>query len=161
MLRPGGLVSAFYCAPLGETLRAMTPLAGDIRRGKIYSLTTSGREAARQLDLNQNDRSDPALAILRALDNGRPLSASHLTKKVDKAAAVLRSLEKKGLIECEDVTAERDPLRAGSARLRVEFLTRPEEQKLAKPERELLSYLELHPGTHNLAALEPLIVKSS
>ena len=48
LLKLGRWIAAYYCAPLGETLRAMTPLAGDIRRGKIYSLTKSGRDAARQ-----------------------------------------------------------------------------------------------------------------
>ncbi len=74
---------------------------------------------------------------------------------------MLRSLEKKGFVEVEDVAAERDPLRAGSARLRVEFVTRPDDTKLPKAERELLAYLELHPGTHNLADLEMTIAKAS
>ena len=66
----------------------------------------------------------------------------------------MRSLEKKGFVEAEDVAAERDPLRASAARLRVEFVRRPEQEKLPKAERELLAYLELHPGSHNLAELE-------
>src|SRR5262244_2751587 len=55
LLKLGRWISDYYCAPLGETLRAMTPLAGDIRRGKIYSLTKSGRDAARQLHLGTSD----------------------------------------------------------------------------------------------------------
>lgn len=158
LLKLGHWISAYYCAPLGETLRAMTPLAGDIRRGKIYSLTKSGREVARQIHLGESEDSTPQ--ILRLLD-ARPLSASYLAQKIKNSAAVLRSLEKKGLIESEDVAAERDPLRASAARLRVEFSSRPEHVKLAKPERELLSYLELHPGAHNLAELETSVAKAS
>lgn len=160
LLKLGRWISAYYCAPLGETLRAMTPLAGDIRRGKIYSLTKSGRDAARQLHLGAGEHDDPAVAVLRLLDS-RPLAGSYLVQKVQKAAAVLRSLEKKGFVEAEDTAEERDPLRAGAARLRVEFVERPGGLKLPKPERELLSYLELHPGTHNLAELEKVIVKAS
>ena len=48
LLRLGHWISEYYCAPLGETLRAMAPLSGEVRRGKIYSLTKSGHEAARQ-----------------------------------------------------------------------------------------------------------------
>ena len=33
LLKLGRWISEYYCAPLGETLRAMTPLAGDVRRG--------------------------------------------------------------------------------------------------------------------------------
>src|SRR5580704_8949982 len=80
LLKLGRWISTYYCAPLGETLRAMTPLSGDIRRGKIYSLTKSGRDAARQLHLAENDRDDPAVVILQMLD-ARPFSASYLAQK--------------------------------------------------------------------------------
>jgi primosomal protein N' (replication factor Y) (superfamily II helicase) len=159
LLRLGRWISAYYCAPLGETLRSMTPLAGDVRHGKIYSLTKAGRDAARQLHLGADD-DDPAVQLLKMLD-ARPLSESSLKKKIEKATAVLRSLEKKGFVEVEDVAAERDPLRAGSSRLRAEFVTRLDDPKLPKVERELLAYLELHPGAHNLADLELAIPKAS
>jgi primosomal protein N' (replication factor Y) len=159
LLDLGRWISTYYCAPLGDTLRAMTPLAADIRRGRIYSLTPSGRDTARQLHLSGTEQEDPAAAILRMLD-GRALSATYLAQKVNKAAAVLRSLEKKGFVESEDVAAERDPLRASAARLRVEFVTRASE-KIPKQERELLAYLELHPGQHNLATLEDTLPKAS
>jgi primosomal protein N' (replication factor Y) len=158
LLDLGRWISTYYCAPLGDTLRAMTPLAADVRRGRIYSLTPSGRDTARQLHLTETEE-DPAAAILRMLD-GRALSATYLAQKIPKSAAVLRSLEKKGFVESEDVAAERDPLRASAARLRVEFVARTTE-KIPKPERELLAYLELHPGQHNLATLEDTLPKAS
>ena len=179
LLKLGRWISDYYCAPLGETLRAMTPLAGDVRHGKIYALTKAGRDAARQLHFEQSDADDPSVEILRMLD-ARALSASYLTKKLPRAAAVLRSLEKRGWVEVEDVAAERDPLRAGSARLRAEFIARPTglseprplgrgthdlpkdpTPKLTHTERELLAYLELHPGSHNLVDLELAVAKAS
>ncbi|HTB10711.1 MAG TPA: primosomal protein N' [Bryobacteraceae bacterium] len=160
LLKLGSWIAGYYCSPLGEVLRAMTPLAGDLRRGKIVSLTKSGRDAARQLHLNDENPADPATEILRLLDV-RAVSAAYLTKKVQKAAVVLRSLEKKGFVELEDVAAERDPLRASAARLRAEFVRRPGIEKLAKAERELLSYLELHPGSHNVAELDRSVAKAS
>ena len=159
LLNLGRWISNYYCAPLGETLRAMTPLASDVRHGKVYSLTPSGRDTARQLHLTSNEQEDPATAILRMLD-GRSLSASYLKQKVTRSADVLRSLEKKGFVQSEDVAAERDPLRASAARLRIEFIERGTE-KLPKQERELLAYLELHPGQHNVATLEETIAKAS
>ncbi len=158
LLQLGKWIADFYCAPLGETLRAMTPLAGEIRRGKVYSLTKSGRDVARQLHLGSDQADDPAATTLRMLD-ARPLSASYLKQKVQNGAAVLKSLEKKGFVEAEDVAAERDPLRASAERLRIEFVARAE--KLPKAERELLSYLELHPGSHNLAEVEAFVAKAS
>ncbi len=158
MLKLGRWIATYYCAPLGETLRAMTPLANDVRRSKTYSLTTSGRDAARQLLLGAEPE-DPALVILRLLE-ARSLTSAYLTQKVKRAATVLRGLEKKGFVISEEVAEARDPLRASAARLRVEFLTRTED-RLAKPERELLAYLELHPGQHNVATLEEILPKAS
>ncbi len=159
LLKLGRWIAAYYCAPLGQTLRAMTPLSGEVRHGKIYSLTTAGRDVARQLYFGENDE-DPATQVLRLLDT-RPSSAPYLTRKITSAVAVLRSLEKKGFVEAEDVAAERDPLRAGAARLRVEFAKRAGDLKLPKSERELLSYLELHPGTHRLTEVDKIIAKAS
>ncbi len=159
LLKLGNWISSYYCAPLGEVLRAMTPLAGDLRRGKIFSLTKSGRDAARQLHLNETGE-DAATEVLRLLDV-RALSATYIAQKVQKAGVVLRSLEKKGFVEVEDVAADRDPLRASAARLRAEFVRRPEQEKLPKAERELLAYLELHPGSHNVADLELSVAKAS
>ena len=80
MLRLGQWIATYYCAPLGEVLRSMTPLAGDIRRGKVYSLTPSGRDASRQLHLTEA-QADAATQILAMLD-GRPLSETYLKGKV-------------------------------------------------------------------------------
>jgi primosomal protein N' (replication factor Y) len=158
LIKLGRWISNYYCCPLGETLRAMTPLGGDIRRSKVYSLTSAGHDVARQFHFGETSE-DTASLILRLLD-ARPLSASYLAQKVDKAASVLKALEKKGLVEVDERAEERDPLRASPSRLRVEFGTRTEE-KLAKQERELLAYLELHPGQHNLAGLESSVAKAS
>ena len=76
LLNLGRWIANYYCAPLGEVLRAMTPLAGDLRRGKIYSLTPSGRDTARQLHLNETGE-DAATEVLRMLDV-RALSATYL-----------------------------------------------------------------------------------
>jgi primosomal protein N' (replication factor Y) len=152
MLELGRWIAAYYCAPLGEVLRSMTPLSGEIRRGKMYALTEAGRDAARQLLLGASEQ-DTATAVLALLEP-RPLSESYLKKRIENAAPALRSLEKKGFISVEDVEADRDPLRASAARLRVELDQRPAEGKFKKAERELLAYLELHPGSHSLLEVE-------
>lgn len=159
LLNLGQWISSYYCAPLGETLRAMTPLASDVKRTKTYELTASGRDAARQMLLSAEEQGDPALAILRLLET-RPLTASYLSQKVKRAGTVLRGLEKKGFVVAADLAEARDPLRASAARLRVEFQTRTD-AKLPKSERELLAYLELHPGQHNVGTLEEILAKAS
>jgi primosomal protein N' (replication factor Y) len=153
-------VADYYAAPLGEVLRAMAPLSGELRRGRVYSLTDAGRDVARQMLLGEAG-GEAAVEILRLLE-ARALSEARLKAKVPRAAAALRALLKKGWVEVEEVHAQRDPLRAPAARLRVEFAGRPGEGlKLAKGERELLAYLELHPGSHNLAELDGRIAGAS
>ncbi len=96
LLDLGRWIAQYYCSPLGEVLRGMLPLASDIRRGKIYSLTDAGRDATRQLLLDAVS-DDPVAQTLRALES-RPLSAAYLAKKLPLADKVIRSLEKRGFI---------------------------------------------------------------
>ncbi len=153
-------IATYYCAPLGEVLRAMMPLSGEVRHSKLYALTDAGRDAARQLVLGA-EQGDKAIALLQLLDS-RPVSAAYINKRVPDAAHVLRALIKKGFVVVEDVQADRDPLRASAERLRVE-LSRANigEVKLGKWERELTAYLELHPGSHNLAEVEIAVKNAS
>ena len=157
----GRWIAGYYCSPLGDVLRGMLPLSSEIRRGKIWTLTDSGRDAARQLLLDSSP-DDPVLQILRMLEK-RPLSASYLAKAMPLADKAIRSLERKRFIVAEEVQVERDPLRAPSERLRVELARagKGPEPKLNKPERELRAFLELHPGSHNLKELEDAVKHAS
>ena len=156
----GRWISGYYCAPLGEVLRSMTPLTGEIRKTKLYSLTDAGRDAAKQLLLAATEE-DPTTQVLRLLET-RPVSAAYLQKKVLKASNVIRTLQKKGFVQMEDLQAERDPLRASAERLRATFAQPALDGiKLNKQERELHAYLELHPGSHNVAQLGEVIPGSS
>jgi primosomal protein N' (replication factor Y) len=157
----GRWIAGYYCAPLGEVLRSMLPLAAEIRQGKIWSLTDAGRDAARQLMLEAGPE-DPAMQVLRLLEK-RPLTASYLAKALPLADKAIRSLERRGWIVAEQIRTERDPLRASSERLRIGLAQPPAEQpaKLNKAERELRAFLELHPGTHNLKDLEGTVKNAS
>ena len=151
LLRLGKWIAEYYCAPLGEVLRGMLPLTGEIRRATRYSLTDLGRDVARQLVTVAEP--DTATQILQLLEE-RPRSAAYLAGKTPGAKTALRGLMKRGWITTEEEHAARDPLRAAASRLEVEFLKRAAEGiKLKKQERELLAFLELHPGVHNLAQL--------
>jgi primosomal protein N' (replication factor Y) len=162
LLALGRWISAYYCAPLGDVLRGMLPLAAEIRRGKVYSLTDSGRDAARQLLLDSSP-DDPVAQVLRMLEK-RPLNAAYLAKSLPLADKALRSLERKGFIISEQVETDRDPLRAPGEKLRVSLPgidAPPLPLKLTKPERELRAFLELHPGSHNLKELESTVKSAS
>lgn len=151
LLDLGRWVAEYYCAPLGDVLRAMAPLTGEVRRSRLWTLTERGNDFVRQL-MMVGASEDPSVEVLRSLER-RTLSESTLERKHATAKKILKTLERKGLVEQELELADRDPLRASAARLCVEFHTRPEGEKLNKTERELLAYLELHPGVHNLDEL--------
>ena len=155
MLALGRWIADYYCAPLGEVLRAMAPVGGEIRHGKVYTLTDAGRDALRQLSLTDSAE-DPAVQLMRALEF-RSVSITQLARKLPDAARLLRGLEKRAFVQIEDVEAQRDPFRSPSARLRVEAAAPAPEGKYKKAERELLAYLDLHPGSHNLKDVEAAV----
>jgi primosomal protein N' (replication factor Y) len=159
LLALGRWIAAYYCAPLGDVLRGMLPLAAEIRRGKVWSLTDSGRDAARQLVLDSSP-DDPVAQVLRMLEK-RPLNAAYLARTMPLAEKAIRSLERKGFIVAEQVETDRDPLRAPSERLRIELWKADTAAKLTKQERELRAFLELHPGSHNLKELEDAVKNAS
>ena len=159
LLALGRWIAGYYCAPLGEVLRGMLPLATDVRWAKVWSLTDSGRDAARQLLLD-SEPGDPATEVLRLLER-RPLTAAYLARAFPLADKTIRSLERRGFVVAEQVAAARDPFRAPADRLRVELAGPPRRAKLKKAERELQAFLELHPGSHNLKDLELLVPNAS
>ena len=160
LLALGRWIAAYYCAPLGDVLRGMLPLAAELRHGKIWSLNDAGRDAARQLLLDSSP-DDPVAQVLRMLEK-RPLSALYLAKALPLADKAVKSLARKGFIVVEQVETERDPLRAPADRLRVELAgAAAADLKLNKPERELRAFLELHPGSHNLKDLEGTVRNAS
>ncbi len=163
----GRWISGYYCCPLGDVFRSMLPLAAEVRAGKVYSLTDSGRDAARQLLLGADvaagsagDSGDIAAQILALLER-RSLSASYLKTKFPTGVNTVRTLEKKGFIAADEVRTDRDPLRAPAEHLRVESLPNSDPPKLPKAERELLAFLHLHPGSHNLAQLDATVSHAS
>ncbi len=157
-------VSEYYCAPMGEVLRGMAPLTGEARKSVVYTLTQDGRDLIRQAVLGLATEG-PAEQILRFLDE-RPQSEAWLKQRVPGAAAHLARLAKKGLVEREELQTQKDPLRVASERLLVEGIEPPpplelDGRKLPKAEREVLSFVALHPGEHALNELEAVVKNAS
>lgn len=156
----GMWVARYYLAPVGEVFRIMAPLGGEIKRNKIFSLTDAGRDLARQSLLGIVDATDPALVVLKSLDE-RPMSIEALRRRAAEAPRLVAEFQRKGLIRVEEEAHERDPLRAHATKLNVEGLGLESAEKLPKWERELLAYLHLHPGAHPLDGLEELVKNAS
>jgi primosomal protein N' (replication factor Y) len=159
LMRLARWIAEYYCSPLGEVLKSMLPLSGEMRRSTHYTLTDAGRDVARQLVIKPE--SDATLHVLSLLEQ-RSQSATYLTSKVKNARTTLRGLIKRGWVVAEDKQEERDPLRAAASRLTIEFRTRAHpDARLNKSERELLAFLELHPGLHNVASLSGKVKNAS
>jgi len=153
-------VARYYMAPVGEVFRIMAPLGGEIKRSKLYSLTDAGRDLARQSLLGITEADDPALILLKALDE-RPLSIEAMRRCSPEAPVILKEFLRKGLLRVEEEAHERDPLRAPASKLNIEGLAVESMEKLPKWERELLAFLHLHPGQHPLDELEGMVKNAS
>ncbi len=152
-------IAGYYCAPLGEVLKGMLPLGGEMRRTTQYSLTAAGRDLARRISVTPVK--DAAAATLTLLEE-RARPAEYLASKVPGVKVVLRKLIKRGWVVAETQQKERDQLRGAAERLSVEFVRRAEpDTKLPKGQRELLAFLELHPGPHNVAQLGRILKNAS
>jgi primosomal protein N' (replication factor Y) len=155
LLDLGRWIAEYYCAPLGEVLKAMLPLGGETRADKVVSLTPQGVDAARQF-LHSTTPDDPFVKVLRALEK-RPLSEKYLRKKLPDSATALRSLQRKGFLTIDAVVKDRDPLLARGGRLIVEAVDlKAAPAKLTRGERWLVEFLERHPGPHDV---EPLLIE--
>ena len=121
LLGLGRWIAEYYCAPLGETLRGMLPLASDLRAGRVVALTSAGLDVARQLSMLA-EADDPSVQLLRSLES-RPLSEGYLRTKWPRAGEILKSLERKGYVAIERHEYLRDPLRARLGRLMAEVVS--------------------------------------
>ncbi len=164
LLDLGLWIAEYYCAPPGETLRGMLPLAADVRAAKVISLTPAGQEAARQLSILA-EADDPVAQVLRALER-RSLSETSLKKKLPLAAGAIRSLERKRYLTIERLQQVRDPLRGPSLSPSGRLMAEREPggalpEKLSRGEKRLLDFLETNPGSQDLAALEDRVKGSA
>ncbi len=152
LLELGRWIAEYYVAPLGETLKTMLPLGGEVRARRMVGLTSRGRDMAQQF-LRSTDATDPFVKVLRALE-ARPLTESYLKKKVSEAAKALKLMARRGLVEITSEIDERDPLRARDGRWFVSLGAAGKAPKKAtKGERWLLDYLAAHPGRADLESL--------
>ncbi len=149
MLELGRWVAEYYCTPIGEVLKSMVPLGGEVRRSKVVSLTPRGVQKAETI----LDLGDAETQVLTALKR-RPLTLPYLRSKVEGSGPVIESLRRRGLVTVDVSVGDRDPTRARNAVLMVEALEGgPTDHKTDAASRWLLKYLRRNPGRHDVRAL--------
>jgi primosomal protein N' (replication factor Y) len=118
----------YYLAPLGEVLRAMLPLAAEVRRTVYYRLTDLGRDVlAGSLDGDQgkgigrprsrrsqklsSESQDIERHVLERLASGEPVKVSTLRTATAASLPLLAGMVRKKWIARETAAAERDARR--------------------------------------------------
>ena len=145
----GRWVASYYCAPIGEVLKAMLPLRGQTRSKQVVSLTPEGRRLLSEMVAPTGIGWEVLLSLRK-----RPLTLPYLLQKHRGAGESIRWLRQRGLVAIESVTQTRDPTLARGAVLRVKELDPgAAPAKLTAGERWLLDYLSRNPGFHDLRAL--------
>jgi len=124
-------IAQYYLAPLGEVLRAMLPLAAEVRRTVYYRLTDLGRDIlARSMDGDQgkgiaapgrrrtklsaklsNENQDMERRVLERLSSGESVKVSTLRTATAASLPLLAAMARKKWIARETAAAERDARR--------------------------------------------------
>src|SRR5581483_5688084 len=102
-------IAQYYLAPLGEVLRSMLPLAGEVRRQVLYRITDLGRQvllsAAEQGSSRRSrlapEEQDVEYAVLNELASGEAVRASRLRSATGASLRILQGILRKKWITRE------------------------------------------------------------
>lgn len=149
LLDLGRWIARYYCTPVGEVLKSMLPLRGEMRAKKLVSLTPRGVAELETRVVAVDAESQVMESVSR-----RPLTLQYLSRKHPGAADAVRRLQQRGLVVIRSVVEKRDPTRARDALLTVELGNAgPFPAKASGGARWLLDFLRRNPGRHDLRAL--------
>ena len=152
LIELGRWISAYYCAPIGEALKAMLPLGGETRAKKVVSLTSAGAAAADEARAALS-AAMPETAVLLSLRR-RPLTLPYLERKHAGARQTVQRLKRRGLVLIEEsIEGAGSGLSPHGLQAVEAGAAGAAPTRLTSGERWLLDYLQRHPGAHDLRAL--------
>ncbi len=112
-------IAAYYCAPLGEVIRGMLPLAAEVKRQFVYRIAEQGRKvlyegaargSSRRSRLTPEEQ-NREYAVLNYLEAGDSAKAGALRSATGAGRALLEGMVKKKWLAKEALTEERDARR--------------------------------------------------
>ena len=118
-LRLAGWIASYYCAPLGEVIRGMLPLAAEVRRQFVYRISDSGRRvlyegaakgSSRRSRLTAEEQ-DREYKVLNYLEAGDAAKAGALRSATGAGRGLLEGMVKKKWLLREALAEERDAKR--------------------------------------------------
>ena len=174
LLELAGWTAQYYLAPLGEVLRAMLPLAAEVRRTVYYRLTDLGRDIlagsldgdhgkriartrSRQQKLSAENH-DMEHRVLSRLASGEPVKVSTLRTATAASLPVLAGMARKKWIARETAAAERDARRMERFAVLVPEMRLP---RLTDKQQAILAELAACGGELPLAELRRRDLPSS
>lgn len=112
-------IAQYYCAPVGEVIRGMLPLAAEVKRQWMYRIAPAGRRvlyegaakgSSRRSRLTPEEQ-NREYSVLNYLENGEAAKVGALRSATGANRALLEGMVKKKWLEREAVAEERDARR--------------------------------------------------
>jgi primosomal protein N' (replication factor Y) len=119
LMELGKWIAAYYCAPLGEVLRGMMPLAAEVRRQWVYRIGEQGRKvlyegaakgSSRRSKLSVEDQ-NREYAVLNYLESGDAVKTATVRSATGANKALLDAMAKKRWLVREPLAEVRDARR--------------------------------------------------
>ncbi len=159
-------IAQYYLAPIGEVLRGMLPLAGEVRRQVLYRITDLGRgalvSAAEQGSSRRSrllpEEQDQEYAVLNELESGEAVRASRLRSATGATIRILQGMLRKKWITRETAAEARDARRTVRYAVLVPDMRLP---KLNENQQAILAELAGADGELPVAELRRLEVPAS
>ena len=112
-------IAGYYCAPLGEVIRGMLPLAAEVRRQFTYRIAEAGRRVLYEGAMKGSSRrsrltpeeQDREYKVLNYLESGEPAKAGALRSATGAGRGLLEGMVKKKWLLREALAEERDARR--------------------------------------------------
>ena len=128
LMELGRWIAAYYCAPLGETLRGMVPLMAEVKRHFVYRIGERGRAvlyegaakgSSRRSRLSAEEQ-NREYAALNYLEAGDAVKAATIRSATGANKALLDGMVKKKWLVREAVAESRDARRLEQVAVLVE-----------------------------------------
>ena len=112
-------IAQYYCAPVGEVIRGMLPLAAEVKRQWMYRIAAAGRRvlyegaakgSSRRSKLTPEEQ-NREYAVLNYLESGEPAKVGALRSATGANRALLEGMVRKKWLEREAIAEERDARR--------------------------------------------------
>ncbi len=151
LMKLGQWIAQYYLAPLGEVFRTMLPLAAEVKKATVYSISEAGHEALHaSATLGSSRRSRQGVdaqmleyAVLDYLAMTDDALEGTLRSATGAGRKILDNLVRKKWIVRRDVSSVRDARRT----VRIAVLKTPVvEVKLNANQRKIIAFLEQSQG---------------